>query len=343
MIPKVSIIVPIYNVEKYLHRCINSLLNQTLREIEIILVDDGSPDNCPKICDEYARKDSRIKVIHKKNEGLGLTRNAGINVATGEFIAFVDSDDWVDLSMYETLYNAAKQYQCDTVFCSFQYYTKDKKFIPKIEVESITLFHSKQEIKEFMLDIVAPLPQYKSDVKYAMSTCKAIYLNDTIKNKNIQFLSERKVLSEDLFFNLSYLSQAKKICFLPKYFYNYTYNPQSLSHTYTTSKYEKYKTFFIELNSLLKSLFTQEEYNLHFWRLQLLYLRHNVNAIFNTNKNCKKVILEILNDDCWQEALKLYPMHQLPLKHFLFYWSLKTKCYLFISILVNLSNKLHNE
>lgn len=109
MSPKISIIVPVYNVEKYIHRCIHSLINQTLRDIEIILVDDESPDSCPQICDEYASKDTRIKVIHKKNEGLGLTRNAGLEAATGEYIAFIDSDDWVDLVMYETLYNTAQR------------------------------------------------------------------------------------------------------------------------------------------------------------------------------------------------------------------------------------------
>lgn len=108
MIPKVSIIVPVYNVEKYFDRCINSLINQTLREIEIILVDDESPDNCPEMCDKYAKKDSRIKVIHKKNGGLGFARNSGLDIAAGEYFAFVDSDDYVDLDFYEKLYTAAK-------------------------------------------------------------------------------------------------------------------------------------------------------------------------------------------------------------------------------------------
>ena len=92
---KVSIVVPIYNVEKYLEQCVDSIINQTLKEIEIILVDDGSPDNCPQMCDEYAKKDSRIKVVHKKNGGLSSARNAGIEVATGDYIGFVDSDDYI--------------------------------------------------------------------------------------------------------------------------------------------------------------------------------------------------------------------------------------------------------
>lgn len=101
--PKVSIVVPIYNVESYLERCIQALLNQTLKDIEIILIDDGSPDHCPQICNEYAQKDSRIKVIHKKNAGLGYARNSGLEIARGKYLAFVDSDDYVEANMYLSL------------------------------------------------------------------------------------------------------------------------------------------------------------------------------------------------------------------------------------------------
>ena len=92
---KVSAIVPVYNVEKYIYRCVDSILNQTFSDFELILVDDGSPDNCPQICDEYAKKDSRIKVIHKENGGLSSARNAGLDIASGEWISFIDSDDWI--------------------------------------------------------------------------------------------------------------------------------------------------------------------------------------------------------------------------------------------------------
>ena len=104
---KVSIIVPIYNVEKYLHQCVDSLLNQTLRDIEVILVDDGSPDSCPHICEEYKKKDIRVKVVHKQNGGLSDARNAGLKLVEGEYVAFIDSDDYVDLHMFEKLYAAA--------------------------------------------------------------------------------------------------------------------------------------------------------------------------------------------------------------------------------------------
>ena len=91
----ISVVLPIYNVEKYLNRCIKSIITQTYKNLEVILVDDGSPDHCPRICDEWAKKDARIKVIHKKNEGLGMARNTGIENATGEYICFVDSDDYI--------------------------------------------------------------------------------------------------------------------------------------------------------------------------------------------------------------------------------------------------------
>lgn len=121
---KISVIVPIYNVEKYLNRCVDSILVQTFTDFELILVDDGSPDNCGKICDEYAAKDSRIHVIHKKNGGLSDARNAGIDWAFAssdcEWISFVDSDDWIHPQYLEILYRAATEHQVDVSICAFQ-------------------------------------------------------------------------------------------------------------------------------------------------------------------------------------------------------------------------------
>lgn len=113
--PEISIIVPVYKVEQYLSRCVESILAQTFTDFELILVDDGSPDRCPQICDEYSKRDKRIRVIHKKNGGVSDARNIGIDVATGEFIAFVDSDDWLVNDIYEYALNIQKQYNADIV------------------------------------------------------------------------------------------------------------------------------------------------------------------------------------------------------------------------------------
>lgn len=115
----ISVIVPIYNIEQYLRKCIDSILNQTYKDLEIILVDDGSPDKCPDICDEYTKKDSRIKVIHKANGGLSDARNAGLDIAQGEYISFIDSDDYIDEYMYEDMLSAIENSDADLCICGY--------------------------------------------------------------------------------------------------------------------------------------------------------------------------------------------------------------------------------
>ncbi len=119
--PELSIIVPVYKVEKYLPKCIDSILAQTFRDFELILIDDGSPDNCGAICDDYAARDSRIKVIHQENAGVSAARNAGLDIAAGTYLGFVDSDDWIEPEMYETMIATAKEKNVDVVVCGFRY------------------------------------------------------------------------------------------------------------------------------------------------------------------------------------------------------------------------------
>jgi len=148
--PKVSIVVPIYKVERYLNECVDSIISQTLKDIEIILVDDGSPDKCPQICDEYAAKDSRIKVIHKENGGYGTACNRGIAEATGDYIGLVESDDWIEPTMYEKLYNQIVKFDADVCVGSFYEYksksifpngTHDKPYMETIEnIDDTKLF-----------------------------------------------------------------------------------------------------------------------------------------------------------------------------------------------------------
>lgn len=114
----ISVIIPVYNVEKYIKKCIDSVINQTYKNLEIILIDDGSKDNSPQICDEYAKKDNRIKVIHKENEGQSVARNLGLDIATGRYIGFVDSDDYIKENMFETLYKNMIKYDADISICN---------------------------------------------------------------------------------------------------------------------------------------------------------------------------------------------------------------------------------
>lgn len=149
MNPKISIIVPVYNVEQYIHKCVDSILNQTFENFELILVDDGSTDNCGRICDEYATKDDRIVVIHKKNGGQASARNKGIDAAKGEYIGFVDSDDWIEIDMYEILYGICSSNNCDMANCSSIIHSKEKKII---NGGHSLIIHDKEDAMKTMLE-----------------------------------------------------------------------------------------------------------------------------------------------------------------------------------------------
>ena len=148
----ISIIVPVYNIEPYLKRCVDSLTNQTYKNLEIILVDDGSPDNCPAMCDAFAEQDCRIKVIHKSNGGLSDARNAGLKIASGDYIAFVDSDDWVSLYIYEMLISVLKEQESDIVECGVLKTSEDMLNDSKLDDCEVCNYSTEEALKELILD-----------------------------------------------------------------------------------------------------------------------------------------------------------------------------------------------
>ncbi len=149
--PLISVVVPVYNVEKYIHKCVDSIINQTYKNLEIILVDDGSPDNCPKICDEFAKNDKRIKVIHKQNGGLSDARNVGIEVAKGKYITFIDSDDYIETNYVELLYNTINDDKSDISIGSHKVIYDSGKIIDKSTSER-TILNPKEVLKRILYD-----------------------------------------------------------------------------------------------------------------------------------------------------------------------------------------------
>lgn len=149
----ISVIVPIYKVEKYIIKCIESIINQDYRNLEIILVDDGSPDKCGEICDDYAKKDKRIKVIHKENGGLSDARNVGIELATSNYIGFVDSDDYIERDMYKVLYENLKRYEADISICRYREVNEDSKYQPNDIMENnVEIFdQTEKKIRQLLL------------------------------------------------------------------------------------------------------------------------------------------------------------------------------------------------
>lgn len=329
-LPKITVIVPCYGVEKYLDRCMESIVNQTLQDIEIILVDDLSPDNVPKMCDAWARKDERIKVIHKeKNEGLGFARNSGLDIATGEYVAFVDSDDFIDIKMYETLYEKANKDGIDVVLCNcIQYKNEDSKSY-RFDVNKETTFIGRKQVDEFLLDMVGPLPEYPHDVKYMMSVWHGIYKRSIFTDYKVKFVSEREVVSEDMIFNLDFYCHVDTLTYIPDCFYYYCYNEKSLSQSFSKEKYLKYKDFFLLVEEKLSRSFAKEEYSFHLDRLKFLYLRSSLSKVIH-EKIPSIDVNNILHDAYWKDLLDRYPYLKLDCKHLFLFFLMKYK---FVKIL----------
>lgn len=153
----ISVIVPVYKVEAYLDRCVASIVNQTYRNLEIILVDDGSPDSCPRICDQWAKKDERIQVIHKPNGGLSDARNAGMKVMNGDYVAFVDSDDWIESTMYETMVTLLEKNEADICECGYQK-SSGENDLKTISVNNdIQVFDTIQAMKAVVQEKIYPV------------------------------------------------------------------------------------------------------------------------------------------------------------------------------------------
>lgn len=203
MNPKVSVIVPIYNVEKYLNKCIDSIIEQSLREIEIILVDDGSTDNSGAIAEMYAQKDSRVKVIHKENGGQGSARNYGIEVAQGKYIGFIDSDDWIDLNMYEELYIAAEKENADIAVCNRKVFDENNNLKTIVNVSERIIDINKVNIVDYVIE--------RLFYPHTVVVYNKIFKKSIISNNDISFKEVKEVGSEDTLFNYEVLLHVKKI------------------------------------------------------------------------------------------------------------------------------------
>lgn len=341
---KVSVIIPIYNTEEYLERCIESVRMQTHKEIEIILVDDESPDNSPAICDEYALKDNRIKVIHKKNGGLGFARNSGLDEATGEYVTFVDSDDYLNLDALEKLYNIASSNHLDICYGSFCYDLNDGKQIKKFEVKEDVFFIGREEVDKFLLDMVGPAPSFPRDVKYSVSVCKAIFRQEIFKKHNLRFSNEKKIASEDFLFHLNLLSKVERIGFLPMCYYHYCENGESISHTYTDAKFDRIRLSMIEVKKLLSELFSFDIYILHYQRCLFLSLRGALAHEFERRDVGFFKKLSLFKDRCENEAYKdlfsQYPYWKLSKAKTILYLGMKYRLSLLMYIIFFFKDKL---
>lgn len=215
--PVISVIVPVYNVEKYLHQCIESILSQTFEEFELLLIDDGSIDNSGKICDEYAEKDSRIKVIHQHNQGQAKARNVGIDAAGGEWVAFVDSDDYIASDMMAVLLETAVAQHADMVMCNFSRFKDGDEYIAEERLPAPFLYENTEQKKFLSFVENSELSVYHI-VPWGKIYHKTVF-------EGIRYPEGR--IYEDSAIAPALLDNAKKIVCLKDSFYFYRTNPQS--------------------------------------------------------------------------------------------------------------------
>lgn len=190
MNPKISVIVPVYNAEKYLHRCVDSILAQTYTDFELLLINDGSPDNCGAICDEYAQKDSRVRVFHKENGGVSSARNMGLDNAKGEWVTFVDADDWITSQCIEML---TQRLDADMIKCGIESFDKSSSW-----TVGDGLYGVKQFLDNFEKEFIA------------RSSCVTLFKRELIRRHNVSFDKHIR-FGEDMIFNLSYLIHCKSV------------------------------------------------------------------------------------------------------------------------------------
>ena len=308
---KVSVIVPIYNAQKYLEQCLDSIVNQTLKDIEIILIDDGSTDGSAQICKKYLN-DERVSYYHKENEGLAAARDDGMLRATGEYIGFVDSDDWLELNMYEKMYEAAKSNNSDVVFCNCIENENGHRFTPEMESGP----YGREKIKEIVLPkTLAYIDKNGGKRVIRWSNCLRIYKTEILKSDNIKF-DRRFRRSQDLQLTYESMLVAENFYYLgDDYLYHNRVVGDSLSRGYTKNMWPLYVP-------LIERLYKDTE---EFKEFDLMPQMHLRNFFFVTecidnefkplcpNDREKKIELvkEIVNDPLCERFYGQIPLEKL--------------------------------
>lgn len=342
----VSVIIPVYNAKKYLKYTLESIINQTLKNIQIIIINDGSKDNSLSICEMYSKIDSRIIIINKKNEGVSIARNHGIEIAKGEYLMFIDADDWIEPNMCELLYNNIKDNDADMTLCNHIIEHKNEQKYIKLGLENILT--DKNEISN---NLILPLvgdkgKNIKNELASFRSPWGKIFKKSIIKENNIKFNSEL-IIGEDFIFNLQYLNHIKKLSVEHECLYHYRINQESTLNKYKAECWFIYEKILNYLKEYLYSNFKEDEF---LERLNNLKMRYFFISIYNeVNILNSKSIFEkknfikfICEHDKFKGILKEYKF-ELEKREYINLIILKRKMYISFVILNNFYNILVNR
>lgn len=314
---KVSIVVPVYKAEKYLDRCVESILNQTFVDFELLLVDDGSPDNCPRMCDSWRQRDDRIIAIHKENGGPQSAVKCGVDAAVGTFVTFVDSDDWVEPTYLQVLYEGITENGADVVQCNYLQISKDMavKRCSQPRIMGETEIH--EELLPAMADnrIQVLTPSRWAKIYKAEHVRQAISLCDLSIN-----------MGEDILFNFAVFGQCKKIVILDSPpLYNYVRNPQGIMVSYNPKHIQNKNKYFVNLKKIA------EHYECYCGNIDLLKQQGYADYIYacavsdwprRDKKEGIRTTLAAFDRKAWRETIKTLKSPQDRIGMYLYYFGL---------------------
>lgn len=351
-IPQISFIVPVYNTEKYIYQCVNSILEQSFQNFEIVLVDDGSRDSCPFICDDYAGKDNRIKVIHQKNKGVSAARNRGIQEASGEFVYFVDSDDWIEQDEISRLYTEAVKTKADVIFtdCYEQY---DNGAMKRIHLYSNKF---ETENKDFIRWIQRSIlchkdnPYYSSgaDNAYPAPWSKMIRLR-IIKENHLQYDSYVEGIYDDGLFTIETLEYASKIAYSGICTYHYRIVRDSLVHAYRKDMVSRFEKNCEQMDKYIKKYHKTQDFVQAEYCRRIAYLSSFISSYFFHEDNPKsyaETVIELKETFVrtpWKEAISCAQYRNLELKHRYTLYCIRKKIIPGLYIYSKLKRKIKNR
>lgn len=344
--PLISIIIPVYNVEKYLTECLESVIKQTYKNIEIICINDGSTDGSLKILNIYAQNDNRIKIIDMKNGGLSSARNAGIKAVTGEYIMFVDSDDWIDIKTCEHAINIITDYHVDIVMWS---YTREyeNNSIPKKIFDKDILFNeieTKNKIYRRFFGLYDFELAHPENADAIVTVWGKLYKTSLIIDNNIEFVDTREIGScEDALFNIYMFKYIKNVYYSNRYYYHYRKNNVSFTTNYKNDLYLKWKNLYDLMERYIKENNLGDSFHkslLNRKALSMIGLGLNINnsnlSFFNKRDELKKIA---------DDSKIRYAIDQLNLKYFPIHWKvffflIKKRNYTGVLLLLNIMNRM---
>lgn len=326
----VTVIVPVYKTEAYLDRCVSSIVNQTYRDLEIILVDDGSPDRCPELCDRWSRQDSRIRVIHKENAGQGRARNTGLDHAGGDYICFVDSDDYILPDTILRAVREAEEASADITIYGFILENSRGNRHPIVPNPSRNRYSGEEIQRLFLPEYLGDDPKTGKNSGIPGSACTCLISGALIRRVGWRFVSEREILCEDVYSMLALCAHVGRITVMKECLYCYCENLESTTHTYLPDRFERVKTNYEKHVELCRACGYSDAIRS---RCAVQFLGGAVGAmkleaLHYTDRAQRRLRLRrIIDDRLLQEVLYELRGDRVNLKKRVLYWAMRHRCY----------------